>query len=110
MKEMILKFWKRWFGKEAAGQVMPAKWGRHFRASACSAPTPDKGMPIWWCRCETVKGASKSSFHRFKMIINMLMPGDGSECSRWKYIEESDFGRKHKSISNIQKKSLLLHP
>ena len=22
MKEMILKFWKRWFGKEAAGQVM----------------------------------------------------------------------------------------
>ena len=52
MKEMILKFWKRWFGKEAAGQVMPAKWGRHFKASACSAPTPDKGMPIWWCRCE----------------------------------------------------------
>ena len=32
MKEMILKFWKRWFGKEAAGQAMPAKWGRHFRA------------------------------------------------------------------------------
>ena len=52
MKEMILKFWKRWFGKEAAGQAMPAKWGRHFRLSLCSAPTPDKGMPIWWCRCE----------------------------------------------------------
>ena len=52
MKEMILKFWKRWFGKEATGQVMPAKWGRHFRPSAFSAPIPDKGMPIWWCRCE----------------------------------------------------------
>ena len=22
MKEMILKFWKKWFGKESAGQVM----------------------------------------------------------------------------------------
>ena len=110
MKEMILKFWKRWFGKEAAGQAMPAKWERRFRLSVCSAPTPDKGMPIWWCRCETVKGVFLGSFHNYRMIINQLRRGDGSECSRWKYIEESDFGRKHKSISNIQKKSLLLHP
>ena len=45
MKEMILKFWKRWFGKEAAGQVMNPVC-HETKAAVPKAEKPSAPLPM----------------------------------------------------------------
>ena len=45
MKEMILKFWKKWFGRETAGQVMNPVC-HETKAAAPKAEKPSAPLPM----------------------------------------------------------------
>ena len=45
MKEMILKFWKKWFGRETAGQVVNAL-GKETEAVTPKAEKPSTPSPM----------------------------------------------------------------
>ena len=64
MKEMILKFWKRWFGKETAGQVMNPVC-HETKAAAPKAEKPSAPLPM----LERLEGYL---FDRYDFRFNVL--------------------------------------